>query len=46
VAWELRLHREVEARYLALCESDPATADLIEDAIDQLADEALRLDDL
>jgi hypothetical protein len=39
VAWELRLHPEVEAWYLALCESDPETADLIEDAIDQLADE-------
>jgi len=39
VAWELRLHHEVEAWYLALCESDPETADLIEDAIDQLAEE-------
>lgn len=39
MAWELRLHHEVEAWYLALCESDPETADLIEDAIDQLAEE-------
>jgi hypothetical protein len=39
VAWGLRLHHEVEAWYLALCESDPETADLIEDAIDQLAEE-------
>src|SRR5215475_7381269 len=33
------LHHEVEVWFLALCESDPETADLIEDAIDQLADE-------
>jgi len=33
------LHHEVEAWYLALCKSDPETADLIEDAIDQLAAE-------
>jgi hypothetical protein len=39
VAWEITLHHEVEAWYLALCESDPETGDLIEDAIDQLADE-------
>jgi hypothetical protein len=39
VAWEVTLHHEVAAWYLALCESDPETADLIEDAIDQLADE-------
>jgi hypothetical protein len=36
---EVMLHLEVEAWYLALCESDPETADLIEDAIDQLADQ-------
>ena len=30
---------EVEAWYLSLCDSEPETADLIEDAIDQLADE-------
>jgi hypothetical protein len=42
VAWEVSLHPEVEAWYLALCKSDPETADLIEDAIDQLARKALR----
>ncbi|MHB1817173.1 MAG: hypothetical protein ACYCO9_03925 [Streptosporangiaceae bacterium] len=35
----MSLHPEVEAWYLALCSSDPGTADLIEDAIDQLASE-------
>jgi hypothetical protein len=39
VAWEVVLHHAVEVWFLALCESDPATADLIEDAIDQLAHE-------
>ncbi len=39
MAWEVNLHHEVEAWYLALCKSDPETADLIEDAIDQLAAE-------
>lgn len=39
MAWEVRLHHEVEAWYLGLCTSDPETADLIEVAIDQLADE-------
>jgi hypothetical protein len=42
VAWEVSLHPEVEAWYLALCKSDPETADLIEDAIDQLARKTLR----
>jgi len=37
MAWEISLHCEVEAWYLGLCQSDPETADLIEDAIDQLA---------
>src|SRR5579863_1395533 len=37
--WEVRLHPEVEAWYLGVCKSDPETADLIEDAIDQLAEE-------
>jgi hypothetical protein len=41
VAWEISLHDEVEAWYLALCKTDPETADLIEDAIDQLASEGL-----
>ena len=39
MAGEVSLHPEVEAWYLALCKSDPETADLIEDAIDQLAAE-------
>ena len=37
--WEVSLHRDVEAWYLAICESDPETADLIEQAIDQLVAE-------
>ena len=39
MAWEISLHHEVEQWYLALCKSDPETADLIEHAIDQLAAE-------
>lgn len=39
MAWEISLHPEVEAWYLALCKSDPQTADLVEDAVDQLAAE-------
>jgi hypothetical protein len=39
MAWEISLHSEVEAWYLALCKSDPQTADLVEDAVDQLAAE-------
>jgi hypothetical protein len=39
MAWEISLHHEFEAWYLALCRSDPESADLIEDAIDQLASE-------
>ena len=30
MAWEVSLHPEVEAWYLALCKSDPEAADLIE----------------
>jgi hypothetical protein len=37
--WEVSLHQDVEAWYLSICESDPETADLIEQAIDQLAAE-------
>jgi|SRR5690242_12938237 hypothetical protein len=37
--WEVSLHQEVETWYLAICEGDPETADLIEQAIDQLAEE-------
>jgi hypothetical protein len=33
------LHHEVETWYLELCKNAPETADLIEDAIDQLAAE-------
>ena len=36
MAWEVNLHPEVEAWCLGLCKSDPESADLIEDAIDQL----------
>ncbi|HET9257477.1 MAG TPA: type II toxin-antitoxin system RelE/ParE family toxin [Pseudonocardiaceae bacterium] len=39
MSWEVRLHPEVESWYPGLCTTDPATADLIEDAIDQLARE-------
>lgn len=39
MSWEISLHPEVEKWYLAICGSDPETADLIKDAIDQLADE-------
>ncbi|MHB1433089.1 MAG: type II toxin-antitoxin system RelE/ParE family toxin [Streptosporangiaceae bacterium] len=39
MAWDVSLHPEVEAWYLAVCKDDPQTADLIEDAIDQLAAE-------
>lgn len=37
--WEVSLHQEVEAWYLSICENDSETADLIEQAIDQLAAE-------
>jgi hypothetical protein len=37
VSWEISLHPEVERWYLALCRSDPDTADSIADAIDHLA---------
>jgi len=37
--WEVSLHQDVEAWYLSICESDPETADLIEQAIDQLTAE-------
>ena len=37
--WEIKLHPEVEAWFLDLCVSDPASADLIADAIDLLADQ-------
>jgi hypothetical protein len=37
VAWEVSLHEEVERWFLDLCRNDPATADGIADAIEQLA---------
>ena len=39
VKWEINLHPEVEAWYLAICATDPESAARIEDAIDQLAAE-------
>lgn len=39
VNWEINLHPEVETWYVAICGTDPETAALIEDAIDQLAEE-------
>ncbi|ACZ85373.1 MULTISPECIES: type II toxin-antitoxin system RelE/ParE family toxin [Streptosporangium] len=39
MSWEISLHPEVEAWYLEICVSDSETADLIKDAIDQLAEE-------
>ena len=36
MTWEISLHPEVEAWYLALCESDPLSSDLVADALDQL----------
>jgi hypothetical protein len=36
--WEVRLHPEVEAWFLQLCRSDPASADLVAEAIDLLAE--------
>ena len=37
--WEVSLHPEVEAWFLGLCQTDPATADLVAEAIDVLADQ-------
>jgi hypothetical protein len=37
--WEVRLHPEVEAWFLDLCLADPATADLVAEAIDLLAEQ-------
>ncbi|GAA1137922.1 hypothetical protein GCM10009630_41100 [Kribbella jejuensis] len=39
MGWQITLHPEVENWFLALCEREPETGDLIEDAIDQLVDE-------
>jgi hypothetical protein len=38
-SWSVLLHPEVAAWFLGLCRTDPATADGVEDAIDQLADQ-------
>jgi hypothetical protein len=38
VAWEVILLEPVETWFLKLCESDPATAVLVEQAIDRLAE--------
>lgn len=37
--WEVSLHVEVETWFLGLCQSDPASADLVAEAIDLLASE-------
>jgi hypothetical protein len=37
--WEVLLHEEVEAWFLALCEDDPPTANLVAAAIDLLGEE-------
>ncbi len=37
--WEVSLHQDVEAWYLSICQNDPETADLIEQAVDLLATE-------
>jgi hypothetical protein len=37
MAWEISLHEDVERWYLSLCRDDPAAADGIADAIEQLA---------
>lgn len=36
MAWEIILHKAVDEWFLELCEDDPESADLIEEAIDQL----------
>lgn len=36
--WEIRLHEEVEAWFLELCQTDPASADSVTTAIDILAE--------
>ena len=38
MGWQVLLHPEVEAWFLALCRDDPITADGISDAIDQLVE--------
>jgi hypothetical protein len=36
--WEVALHEEVEEWFLDLCRTDPASADLVSEAIDLLAE--------
>ncbi|WP_327032905.1 type II toxin-antitoxin system RelE/ParE family toxin [Micromonospora ureilytica] len=36
--WDVKLHPEVEEWFLNLCETEPASADLISEAIDLLAE--------
>jgi hypothetical protein len=38
VAWDIVLLEQVDTWFLKLCETDPATAALVEQAIDRLAD--------
>ncbi|SDJ83682.1 hypothetical protein SAMN04487820_102304 [Actinopolyspora mzabensis] len=38
MSWELELHQEVESWFLALSEEDPESADLVEQALDMLAE--------
>ena len=38
VVWEIRLHPEVGEWFLGLCRDDPASADLVAEAIDLLAE--------
>ncbi|GAA0996115.1 type II toxin-antitoxin system RelE/ParE family toxin [Acrocarpospora macrocephala] len=37
MAWEITLHAEVNAWFLDICKNDPATAEKIEEALDELA---------
>ncbi|MFD6389242.1 type II toxin-antitoxin system RelE/ParE family toxin [Nocardia sp. NPDC055029] len=39
MTWEIVLHPEVESWFLAICDGDPETGDLIERAIDHLMSE-------
>lgn len=39
MSWEISLHPEVESWFLRTCAEDAESADLIKDAIDQLAEE-------
>jgi hypothetical protein len=43
VAWEVELHEDVDDWFMKLCEEDPHSADLVEEAIDHLVREGPRL---